>query len=135
MNVARRHDEERGGAAGVAGIDDDAAVVVEPVAEVVAVGERRPHLTRLRVLELERGVEEPIVEGQVADVLDLGLDVVAGLGLVPPVDTGRALPAGIGQVAVDGNRASGALDTDRDPGQRRLRRGGRRDCRYVTDDH
>ena len=104
LDVARRDDEERGGAAGVARVDDDAAVVVEAVADVVAVGERRADRLEVRIVELEAGVEEPVVVGQIPDIVDLRLDVVARVRLVPLVDARRVAPPFVGQIAVDDDR-------------------------------
>ena len=80
----RRHDEKRRGAAGVARVDDDAAVVVEAVADVVAIRVRSANLTRIRILELEGGIKKLFVVRQIPDILDLRLEVVAGIRSVPP---------------------------------------------------
>src|SRR5450755_4753904 len=79
-------------AAVVARVHDDAPVVL--ARDVVAVGKRGPDAGGIRVGEFEGRIEKPVVVGQVADTLDLRRDVVAGIGLVPGLDTGRALPAG-----------------------------------------
>jgi hypothetical protein len=97
---------------------------------VVAVG----RLDRLRVgvLELEGGVEELVVVGEPGDVLHLRLEVVAGAGFEPGVDPLDALPSGVGEVAVDGDRRADALDAQRRQhgGSRGGgRRGGLRDGR------
>jgi hypothetical protein len=79
------------------------------------IAELRPHVIGIRVEAADRGVEEAIVIRDVADRLHLRLEVVAGIRLVPLVERERALPAGVAEVTVDGDRTSGAMD-----GQRRI---------------
>ena len=62
--------------------------VVGERGDVVAIAERGADRSRIRVVELEGGVEVLVVVGQVADVADLRLEVVARIGLVPPLVTG-----------------------------------------------
>ena len=123
LDAARGGEEEDAGAAVVAGVEDDAAVV-DRLGDVVAVGVRRADLRRVGVEELESGVEVPVVVRDVSDRSHLGGHVVAGTGLDPGVDAGRAAPAGIGEVPVHRDRPGGAGDADLGAAQR-LRNGGR----------
>src|SRR6266849_4353294 len=131
LDVVRRDDEERGRAAGVAGVDEDAAIVVEAVADIVAIGVRRADAAGRGIVELEAGVEKPVVVGQVADVADRRLGVVAGIGLIPTIDSRGAAPALVAEVAVDRDAAGGTRHADRIAGERGLRRGRRRGERQL----
>jgi len=87
---------------------------------------RCPSSLQIGILEFERRAKEAIVVGQVADVLDLWLGVVAGIDLVPPVDLRRGAPRVVGQIAVNRDSPSTSGDGDRLAGQRTL---GTRWCR------
>ena len=105
LDVSWRDDEEGGGPPGVAWVDEDAAVVVEAVADVVAVRKRRADGLRIRILELERGIKKVIVVGQIPDVANLRLDVVARLCFVPLVDARGISPAFVREIAVNNDGA------------------------------
>ena len=92
LDAAGVGQEQDAGAAVVAGVEDDAAVV-DALGDVVPVGVRGADPRRVGVEELEAGVEVAVVVGEVPDVRDLGRHVVARLGLVPGVDAGRPAPA------------------------------------------
>src|SRR4029079_19130147 len=74
-------------------------------------------------VEFEGGVEVSIVVGQVADVADLRLEVVARIGLVPARDRRDRLPAVVVQVAVDDDLALEPGDGDLVAALRRRRHG------------
>src|SRR5207249_3110667 len=75
------------------------------------------------IADVEGRVKEPIVVGQVADGLDLRLDVVAGVDLVELLDACRGSPARVRQVAVDGDRTVRPRNVYGLARQRRLRAG------------
>jgi hypothetical protein len=104
---------------------DDHAAVVGVARHAVAVAERRADLVGMRIVELEPRVQVAVVVRQVADVVDLGLGVVARVGLVPPVDPGGTLPALVRQVAVDRDGTRPAADSDLVARQCRLGGDGR----------
>ena len=100
LDAARIGEEHLGAAAVVSRAENDPAVVGE-AGDVVAVAERRANRARVGIVELEPGVEKPIVVGEIGDVLHLGLGVVARVDLVPLLDARGAAPAFVGQIAVD----------------------------------
>ncbi len=95
----------------MAWVQDDPPVV-GIAGNVVPVCVGRPDQGGVRVLELERGIQVVIIIGEVADALDLGGDVVAGIGLVPGFNLRGSPPAGVGEVAVHGDRPLGPPDSD-----------------------
>jgi hypothetical protein len=101
-------------------VEDDPGVV-GVTAEVVAVGEGGAHLVGIGILELEGGVEIPLVVGDVADVLYRSGNVVAGVGLEPRLDGRDALPSRVVQLRVDGDRSLRADDLDLGRGRGRWR--------------
>jgi hypothetical protein len=68
------------------------------------IGERTADVFRIRIIELERDVEEPIVVGDKREALDRRLVVIAGIDLVPFFDARRVAPAFIRQIGVDRDR-------------------------------
>ena len=112
LDAARVRQKEDGGLPVVARVEDDAGVV-GGAGDVVAIGERRADLLRIRILEMEGRVEEMVVVRHPGHVLHLRLGVVGGVGLVPLVDAQRVFPGRVGEIAVDRDRTGGALDVER----------------------
>jgi hypothetical protein len=110
------------GAPVVARIEDDAAVVGKR-RHVVAVAERRADGARIRIVELEARINEPVVVREIADVLHLRLGVVTRVDLVPFLDARRAAPPFVGKIAVDRDAPGGACHTNGLAGQVGLRGG------------
>src|SRR5438477_10410756 len=104
----------------VSGVEKEAAEI-SIVLDVIVIAERRDDTVRIRILELERRVEIFVVVGQVADVLDGRLDVVAGIDLIPAIDANGVAPPLIRQATVNHNRTSGARNGVRLATGRQLR--------------
>ena len=81
LDVARRDEELKRRAAGVQRVDEDAAEIRADAADVVVIAERRANQRRLRIVELEGGIERLVVVGEVADARDRRRRVVARLAL------------------------------------------------------
>jgi hypothetical protein len=124
-------EEQDGGLAVVATVDEDAAVVGR-TRELIVIGERRADQLGVRIVEPKTGVEVVLVIGEIADVPDLRLDVVVDIGLEPRGDRVDARPAGIGQVAVDGDWSGRPPDGQ---GRTGLRGGRLRDNRAGRHEH
>ena len=111
LHAARVGEEHHRRLPVVVGVEDDAAVIGVG-RHVVVVADRRADASRQRVGEAEGGVEEVVVVGEPGDVRHRRRPVVPGVGLQPVVDAQRALPAGVGEVAVDVDGAGGAMDLE-----------------------
>ena len=127
----RVHEKEIAGLRIVPRLEDRAGVVVDVAADAVVIGERRSDLRWIRIPHLDRDVEKFVVIRGVADLLDLRLDVVAGVRFVPGLVARGVFPAGVIEVAVDGDRAARAMNDFRRFGGRRLI-GEERDCTHKV---
>ena len=116
LDAARVGEGEDRRPAVVPGVEDDSAVV-RVAAQNIALRERRPDLPRLRVVALERRVEEPVVVGKPGNRPHLRRDVVSRVRLVERLDPGRSGPAGVPEVAVDRDGTRGSGNTDLGPSQ------------------
>jgi hypothetical protein len=120
LDAPRVGEEQHARLAVVPRVQDHAAVV-GIARDVVPVGEGRPDLAGIRVLELEACVEELVVVGEIADVAHLGRNVVAGVRLEPRIDARRIAPSVVVEAPVHRDTPREAVDLEGDP----LRLGGR----------